>query len=233
MPRYNTLKRPRVANVDKVIIVLAATVPAPDLMLVDKLVISAVKNKIQPVICINKSEDINEAARILKEQYFFFPVIVTSALTGRGIEELKEQIKDSCVCLAGQSAVGKSSLINAIRGDQSRETGILSKKTARGKHTTRMTELIPIPVVNGIICDTPGFSVLDDDNISSSDIINGYPELWEYLNDCRFSKCNHLNEPDCGVLKAVDSGLINKERYMRYKTLTEENLKSEVEKWSK
>lgn len=231
LPRYNELKRPGIANLDKIIIVLSATVPSPDLLLTDKLLISALKNKIKPIICINKVDESNEYANLLKEQYSVFDVIITSAKTCKGIDTLKDVIRDSCVCLAGQSAVGKSSIINLLRNEQSQEIGGLSKKTARGKHTTRMTELLPVPEINGIVCDTPGFSVLDSENIETDDIINGYPEFIPYLNECKFRSCRHLTEPDCGITNALSKGLINNERYSRYKYLLEEKIKSEVEKW--
>lgn len=233
LPRYNQLIRPSVANIDKVIIVLSATLPSPDLILADKLIISAVKNEIEPVICINKAEQANSIIEEVKKQYSAFNVIETSAVSGFGIEALKEQIRDKCVCLAGQSAVGKSSIINRLLNRESQETGGLSKKTARGKHTTRMTELLPIPEINGIVCDTPGFSVLDSENIKSGDIIAGYPEFNDYKHNCKFSGCTHLTEPKCGVLNALNQGIINKERYSRYKILMQDKLKSEVEKWSK
>lgn len=218
LPRYNELKRPSVANIDKVIIVLSATKPEPDLILTDKLIIAAIKNNIVPLICINKAEE-EQPVKELKTQFAVFRVIITSVLTGKGFDELIEEIKNCCVCLAGQSAVGKSSIINALRNEKSQDVGGLSKKTARGKHTTRATELLAMPNINGIICDTPGFSVLDSTNTEITDIINGYPEFMPYLSCCRYSGCRHLTEPECGVKNALDKNLINKERYIRYRTM--------------
>ncbi|MEG0701997.1 MAG: ribosome small subunit-dependent GTPase A [Christensenella sp.] len=215
LPRRNFLLRPAVANIDSMILVLSAGKPEADLFLCDKLLIQAEQNGIAPVIVINKAETAPARVEELKAQYMGYDVIITSAKDGVGIDELKEKIRGMCVCFAGQSAVGKSSLINTLEHEFDLEIGELSKKTDRGKHTTREVELLYVPSCSAYVVDTPGFSMYDS-HIDKAEVSDYYPELRALKGECRFSSCVHDKEPDCAVKAAVEAGKISKERYDRY-----------------
>lgn len=222
-PRINELIRPAVANIDVLLIVVSSSEPAPDLELADKLIVYCQKQGITPVLVINKcDEGENETSRVIRTQYEkAIPEILTvSAETGYGSEDLRSAIAHRTVCLAGQSAVGKSSLINALLG-LSLETGELSQKTERGRHTTRHAELLISPG-GGFIADTPGFSMLESVPMEPEEIPDAYAEFAEYKGSCRFTGCMHISEPDCAVKEALERGLINRSRYERYKKIVNE-----------
>jgi ribosome biogenesis GTPase / thiamine phosphate phosphatase len=216
--RRNQLKRPQVANIDQVIITMATKSPKPDLVLIDKLLIAASLANIKAVICINKNDLVTKKrVKELKEQYSaFYDVFSVSAKTGKGAKKLLKVLKGKTTCFAGQSAVGKSSILNTLFSNLDLETGGLSKKTERGKHTTRHAELLLLKKVNGIVVDTPGFSLLDTGELEPEDIGLHFPEIKSYIQDCKFSSCLHKGEPDCAVKEALDHGKINQERYKRY-----------------
>lgn len=230
LERKNRLIRPYVANVDLCFIVIAP-VPAPDFMLVDKIIVNARMNGITPVIIVNKTDiaderflngvenDYNNVAKVLR----------TSALTGLNKDVILEMSKGKTACLAGQSAVGKSSLMNALLGADKQETGGLSKKTERGRHTTRQSEILKIG--DARIIDTCGFSMLElPEDFRPQDLVYYYDEFADYALGCRFrTGCTHVSEPDCAVRKAVNENKISKNRYERYCVLYSE-LK---EKWRK
>lgn len=213
-PRKNCIPRPVVANIDKLLI-LVAIEPKPDFYLIDKLYIYSVTNNIEPIIVINKS-DISDKSFVdnIKSQYGFIKTFVISAKCKSGIDELKKYILKSVCAVCGQSAVGKSSLINALIPDVYQSTQGLSEKISRGKHTTRVNELF---VWNNLcIADTPGFSNLDL-NIDFDEVQEYYPEFQKYRENCKYLDCSHVGEgKDCGVIKAKDMGKINKDRYLRY-----------------
>lgn len=235
LPRKNELIRPAVANIDKLFIVIAATRPAPDLLLADKLLILAEKYGIEPLIIINKCD---EAAEGEKERWLaqYAPtgckVFTVSALTGEGLEALRAEMKRTVICLAGQSAVGKSSLLNALIPGMELKVGALSEKTERGKHTTRHTELIPLGD-GAAVLDTPGFSLLDTLELEPEEIRLLYPELRGAEENCRFQGCLHVSEPGCYVKEHLimkdgapladgEEKRIHKERYDRYVRLVNE-----------
>ncbi len=223
LPRKNQLTRPQVVNVDQVMITMAARDPKPDLLLIDKLIISAEIADIVPILIINKS-DLAESAdvKFIAEQYqLHYELLVTSAKTGEGLSEIKKRLRGKTTCFAGQSAVGKSSLLNALFSELGLETGGLSKKTARGKHTTRHAELIRPFRVNGMVVDTPGFSLLKSEEMAPAELSRHYPEMREILHTCKFSSCLHIHEPKCAVKQAVTDGTINKARYARYLQMIE------------
>lgn len=216
-PRKTQLVRPFVSNMDGIVIVLAP-VPKPDMMLVDKLIIGATENGIQPIICINKA-DMQGADKIAQDVANDYKdiadILVISTQSGQGIDLLMEKIKGKYVCLAGQSAVGKSSLINCIIGEDKLKTGDLSKKGDRGKNTTRHIEIITL--LNGTqIADTCGFNKLEIPLFDPSRLSTYYTDFDEYAPDCKFRCCNHYKESDCAVKKAVEEGKIAKNRYERY-----------------
>ena len=235
LPRKNVLLRPAVANVDKLLIVVAATEPEADLELVDKLLVYCVKLGVAPVIVINKCDNGSEdAADVIMKQYevvcrYGGAIVTVSAETGYGIESLKNIIGGDTVCLAGQSAVGKTSLINLLLG-LSLETGGLSRKTERGRHTTRHAELLP-DSSGGYIVDTPGFSMLESLPLEPEELPNTYYEFNDYKGLCRFTGCMHISEPDCAVKAAVEKGEISSERYLRYKKLANEAIEARRHKY--
>ncbi len=230
LPRKNALLRPPVANVGTLIITLAVKKPNPDLKLVDQLICYCRLLEIEPIVCINKCDfDISMAQKI-REQYLKSNIcaLITSADAKSGIDELRNSIKKGITCFCGQSAVGKSSLTNLLLGENLFETGGLSKKTERGKHTTRHCELVQFGEEKWL-ADTPGFSLLEVPELSVDDFIKLYYEFEDFSDNCRFIGCNHVNEPDCAVKKAVEDGILSSERYQRYKELYEEV----KEKWRK
>lgn len=222
-PRKNALVRPPVANVNTLLITVAVKKPNPDLKLVDYLVCYCRLLDIEPVICINKSDYDWDYALKIAQQYIKCGIraFVTSIDSPSTIENLREDIKTGITCFCGQSAVGKSSLTNYLIGKQQFQTGGLSKKTERGRHTTRHSELVPFGE-NKWLADTPGFSLLEAPELSEEDFKNLYFEYDEYAQNCRFNGCNHVNEPDCAVKKAVEEGKLPLQRYERYKELFDE-----------
>lgn len=212
--RKNSIPRPPLANIDKLLIVVAPK-PEPDLLLVDKLIIYCFINNIEPIIVINKSDIAsNDFVLDIEEQYSFCKVMVVSSFDKTGINELIDYIKDSLSAVCGQSAVGKSSLLNAIIPDIQLETQGLSRKLDRGKHTTRVNNIYVHN--NVIIADTPGFSSLEL-NIDFKELALFYPEFDNYIDKCKYNNCTHIKEgKDCKVVEAVENGKINKKRYLRY-----------------
>lgn len=215
--RKNEMIRPPVANIDNLVIVLTAFKPKPDLLLVDKLILQAEKNMAEPIICLNKTDvALAEAADDLKRQYKAYDLIEVSARTESGIYELKEILKGKTSAFAGQSAVGKSSLLNVLGEGFDLKTDDMSKKTSRGKHTTRQTQLMYIAQIEAYVMDTPGFSIFDAVEIEEAELASYYREFAPYTADCRFLSCQHLNEPDCAVKRAAEAGDVHPDRYERY-----------------
>ena len=212
--RNNYIPRPPIANIDKLLIVFAP-VPQPDLLLIDKLIIYALKNNIEPILVVNKKDIAPiELINDLKEQYKDYKLFVVSAKQGDNIDVIKEYIS-GCICaVCGQSAVGKSSLLNALIPNFNLQTQELSRKIDRGKHTTRVNELY---LCDGLmIADTPGFSSLELD-IEYNELEEYYPEFEHYLGTCRYLDCSHIKEgKDCQICRAVEKGEINTQRYNRY-----------------
>ena len=223
LPRRNILTRPAVANVDKLMIVMAASLPRPDLLLVDKLLLQCEQAHITPVLVLNKCDERDEAlyASILAQyEKTGYALHAVSAHSGAGLERLREELTGSVCCFAGQSAVGKSSLLNALLPELSLAVGGLSRKTERGRHTTRHAELWLAS--GGALVDTPGFSLLDTEMIEPETLSTLYPEMREHAGECRFAKCLHESEPDCAVKALLQSGMISQERYERYLLILEE-----------
>ncbi|MEG2001575.1 MAG: ribosome small subunit-dependent GTPase A [Clostridia bacterium] len=223
VPRKNFLVRPAVSNIDKIVI-LISSVPEPDFYLIDKMLVSASIMGIAPCIVVNKS-DLN-IGKLYDKVCFDYGgqvenIILISTFTGQNIEKVREVLQGSLTCLVGQSAVGKSSLVNSLKPSSNIETGVLSKNN-RGKHTTRHLEIVELPNSTFLV-DTPGFSFLDLD-IDPKDLMLHYKDYVELSKECRFTRCVHINEPDCKVLTELEKGTISKERYDRYKELYNELL---------
>lgn len=219
--RKNELSRPRVANVDLAVIVFAAANPAINLELLDSFLISAQMQNVDIVICINKIDIADEAVSdYIKKAYSLagYTVVCVSALENNGLDKLYEHMENKVSILAGPSGVGKSSLINAISPVQSLQTGALSLKIQRGKHTTRHAELVDIKE-NTYIVDSPGFTSLDISKIPSDELKNYYPDFVKYAGDCYYGDCIHVSEHDCAVKAQVGKN-IDEGRYNRYVKLT-------------
>jgi ribosome biogenesis GTPase len=224
LPRKNELKRPRVVNVDVAAIVVSAQKPVADKLLCDKLIVHAKRAGIQPLLVVNKCDlsSKDQISAFLNEYKDVCPSICVSAKTGEGLDDLKARLTGCCTCFAGQSATGKSSLLNALFPQLSLETGGLSKKVDRGRHTTRHAELMTLEGFSGTVVDTPGFSFLEPDGMLPGELCACYSDLDKYSSQCRFIGCLHDKEPDCGVKEAVSKGLVNEGRYQRYLTILKE-----------
>ncbi len=216
--RKNFFTRPPIANMDQVFVVISVKKPKADLLFLDKLLIMAKKEKITPVLCVNKIDiDDENLAQGLKSAYgnAGVEVILVSAKTKYGLDSIEAMLDNRVTCFAGQSGVGKSSILNAIAGKEVMETGIVSKKIGRGKHTTRHIELVEV-AKDSYIADTPGFTSFEIKDITLEDLQNYYPEIKKYEEMCRFSMCSHIKEPDCRVKTALEDGKIDDGRYKRY-----------------
>ena len=218
LPRRTSCVRPPVANVSLLLIVVSPA-PAPDLLLVDRLLVRARQQGMRTLLLVNKCDLDDSLVGELRGQYAGAecPVMALSAVDGRGLGEVREAMAGELCCLAGQSGVGKSTLINAILG-LDRETGEISRKIRRGKNTTRHAELV---MIGGLrVLDTAGFSLLElEGGMKPVTLKEYYPEFLPHEGACRFSPCYHDREPGCAVTAASKAGEINYERLSRYRLL--------------
>lgn len=221
--RQNCFIRPPVANVNQIAIVMAKTCPEPDFLLVDKLLITAEKNGITPLIIINKidlidEKELSEVKSIYKATGY--QVVPMSKIGKQGYDELHEKLKGYRTVFAGQSGVGKSTILNNIIDSWVMETGDMSK-IQRGRHTTRHVQLLCLDN-DGYVVDTPGFSSMVLEGIEYSELPSMYPEFNKLEGHCKFNGCSHIKEPGCAVKDAVRSGEISSIRYECYRRLYEE-----------
>lgn len=213
--RKNLLIRPPVANIDRLFIVVAP-LPKPDLYMVDKLILFCKLNAIKPIICLNKKDIDEKYCEKISSIYKNLETTVVFSSLDESVFQLEKEIKGICV-LAGQSAVGKSSIINALKREEIAKVDTFSKKIERGKQTTRTVQLFEFGKGN-FLADTAGFSKLDERllEIEESEIKNYYPDFLPYATKCKYKSCNHINADNCGVIEAVKQGKISMDRYNNY-----------------
>lgn len=214
LPRRNKLARPEVANVDVCLIVIASE-PEPDYYLVDKVLINCFQQGIEPVIVVNKTDITDEIYNNAVANFSKIAEIVAVSANDDTANKLANYFTDNkVVCFAGQSAVGKTSLLNALLPSATGEVGGLSQKTGRGMHTTRHAVLHKL--LDGFVVDTCGFSLLDIKDIRSSELRLYLDDLVTLSHNCKYPSCTHTVEPDCAVKQAVEQGTLNRDRYGRY-----------------
>lgn len=224
LPRKNALVRPAAANVDQALVLFALTQPSPNLNLLDRFLVMMAMEKIPVVICFNKA-DLGDGA--MEEEYkkiyegAGYEVHFISARTDLGMDQVRELLRGRTTVLAGPSGVGKSSLTNRIQPKASMETGGISRKIERGKHTTRHSELFFVEK-DTYMMDTPGFSSMYTPEIEASELKEFFPEFAEFEDECRFLGCVHIGERVCGVKEAVKEGKISLSRYENYRLIYEE-----------
>ncbi|GGI14312.1 ribosome small subunit-dependent GTPase A [Gottfriedia solisilvae] len=224
--RKNELVRPPIANVDQAILVFSAVEPNFSPNLLDRFLVLIEFNEIKPLIVITKIDLCNETQlqSVLEYVDYYrqigYEVCLTSSKTEEGLEKVLPHLADKISVFAGQSGVGKSTLLNAINPELDLKTGIISTHLGRGKHTTRHVELIKIG--EGLVADTPGFSSLEFIDIEAEDLSYCFIEMREKSQECKFRGCTHLKEPKCAVKEAVENGEITTERYNHYVSFIEE-----------
>lgn len=221
LERKNELIRPAVANIDQALVIFAAASPEPNLGLLDRFLIQMEHNGIDTVICFNKEDLVSDEekkrlARIYESAGY--QVLFISAAKKTGIVQIEEVLKGKVTTVAGPSGVGKSTLVNCLQSETVMETGDISAKIERGKHTTRHSQLMEIDEETYIF-DTPGFSSLSVSGLLPEELKACFPEFAGYEDQCRFLGCAHIHEPDCGVKNALAAGEISRERYEDYVNL--------------
>ena len=217
-PRKNELIRPAVANIDQALVVFAVTKPTPHFNLLDRFLVMMERKEIPVVLCFNK-KDIATSPEIAELEAIYekcgYPIVFTSALEQENIEEIRRLLLKKTTAIAGPSGVGKSSLINLLQNQVQMETGTISRKIERGKHTTRHSELIAVDA-DSYIMDTPGFSSLYVNDFEKEELKYYFREFASYEGQCRFQGCDHVHEPGCAVKEALEEGKIHPIRYKNY-----------------
>ena len=237
LERKNYIRRPKCANISIILLVISSKLPKPDLLMIDKQLAFSEFMNIKPIIIINKIDLDNDTALQIKDEYskIGYNVILTNALTGEGVMEILQHtnstVGENIAVLAGNSGVGKSSLINSIFNENVSVAGKISEKNKRGKNTTTITSLYKINKDTYLV-DTPGFSTFDIDEISYKDLDKYFIEFKEYINKCEFQGCSHIKEDICGIKYALNNAKISQKRYNSYVKIYE-NLKyrEEHKKW--
>lgn len=216
--RKNYFKRPKMANLTQIVLVVSMKLPKVDLELLDKQLVFAEYNHVKPIICLNKI-DLEDEDKIEYISNIYtqigYKVIKTNAKEGIGIEELKKELQNNITAFSGNSGVGKSTLINNILETDITLEGEISNKNKRGKNTTTQVKLYKIDE-NSYVADTPGFSTFDVKEIDKKELARYFIEFRPYLDECEYGDCSHIKEEKCGIKEAVQQGKISKERYDRY-----------------
>lgn len=232
LPRKNVFIRPPVANLDILFIVASTTQPVPSTLVLDELAAAAIYKDVQPVLVVTKAD--LAAADMLAQAYATsgIPLIQLHYETGEGLDTIRSYIQGHLCAFCGNSGVGKSTLLNTLAPELKRETGQISQKLGRGRHTTREVEIFE--VCGGRLADTPGFASLEAQKlcrIPKEDLQHTFPEFEPYFGQCRFTGCSHRSETGCAVRAAVDEGKISKTRYASYLAMYEEaNARKEWER---
>ena len=224
LPRKSELIRPAVANIDQALVIFAIVKPQPNFNLLDRFLIMMEQQEIPCIICFNKADIDEKQDGVSYEEIYRscgYETLQVSAKDGQGLDALKEMLVGKTTTVAGPSGVGKSSIINELQSSIKMETGAISTKIERGKHTTRHSELIAMEE-NTYILDTPGFSSLGLFDMEKEDLTKYYREFVSHEKYCKFAGCAHMNEPVCGVKEAVEDGEISGLRYENYKLLYQE-----------
>ena len=233
--RRSELARPPVANVDQLLIVLTLSIPAPDFLLADKLIISALINGITPALCFNKSDLTPVNEYVFEEEGYAragFFTLRASHSDAKSIASLEEALLGKVTILAGQSGVGKSTLFNNILDDMKMPIGDMSRRIGRGRHTTRHVELTRLKA-GGWLVDSPGFSLFETEIENYRGLDRFYPEFAPFLGQCKFKECSHTHEPDCAVLEALREGVLHPGRHGRYAELYKAYQLADNRKYSK
>ena len=218
LPRTNELIRPLVANIDQAIVVFAITKPQPHFNLLDRFLIMMEQKKIPIIIVFNKCDIATEEEQQVIEDVYKntgYKVLFVSGLEGENLEPVLEELKGKTTVIAGPSGVGKSTIINQINPDANMETGEISRKIERGKHTTRHSELFTL-TGDAYMMDTPGFSSLYVNEFEKEELKDYFPEFHSYEGECKYLGCNHIHEPKCAVKEALERGEIHEIRYKSY-----------------
>lgn len=222
--RKNELIRPPIANVDQALIIFSARKPAFNTLLLDRFLVHIEANEILPVICVSKFDLLEDDEKIQQELAVYrkigYQVIMTSSIDEMGLEEVRDVFEDKVTVIAGQSGVGKSTLLNTLNPNLNLETNEISSHLGRGKHTTRHVELIPFG--KGLVADTPGFSSLEFGDMEPEDLSIFFPEMRDRRPECKFRGCTHTSEPKCAVKAALDAGEIAQFRYDHYEQFLQE-----------
>jgi len=219
LPRSNLLQRPRVANVDQLAVIMSLRSPDCDWQLISRMLVLAEKEDLFAFICLNKTDLIvkNELSKINDRlDHYPYKIIYTSALNGTGLDKLEEYLKGQCTVLAGPSGAGKSSLLNALQPGLALQTGTVSDKIKRGRHTTRQAELLTLQA-GGSVVDTPGFTRLDFSGLDIDSLADYFPEFEPLRGQCGFRDCRHISEHQCAVQEEIGISL-NPMRYEHYKS---------------
>lgn len=227
------IKRPKIANISQIVLVVSSKHPKPDLLMLDKQLAFIEYLGIKALIVLNKTDlDKEKTFKQIKNVYerIGYKVLETEAKEGVGIKELKKELLNNTNVFSGNSGVGKSTLINAIFDKDVTLEGEISKKNKRGKNTTTYTRLYEIDK-NTFIADTPGFSTFDISEIESRDLCLYFKEFRKYINDCEFVGCTHIKEENCGIKNAIKEGKIEQERYDRFCKIYNELKEKEKRKW--
>lgn len=235
MKRKNELIRPLVANIDQAMIVFAVKKPDPNLNLLDRFLVMMEYQNIETIICFNKIDIGNkEFMENLENTYTNagYKVLFASATENEGVNKVKELIRGKTTVLAGPSGVGKSSMLNALTKENKMETGKISEKIGRGKHTTRHSEIFNIEKDTYLV-DTPGFSSMFVPGMTKERLQDCFPEMAKYEPECKFGGCAHINEPVCGVKNALQEGKISESRYENYKLIYEDLAQQEKQRRTK
>lgn len=230
--RTSELIRPTVSNVTLAFVVFAIKSPDLNFDLLNRFLILCESNNIEVIVCLNKVDLVSEEEREEVKKKITdigYEVLFINAKEGLGIEELRKRMEGNVTVLCGPSGAGKSTLINQLADKEHMETGMVSDKIGRGKHTTRHSELIEID--NGYIVDTPGFSTLDVTFIEKEKLKYYFPDFDQYNDTCKFRGCVHYKEPGCSLKEAVEEGKINKHRYEFYIRTLEEIIEGGKYKW--